>query len=82
MKTLVLESLFNKVVGLKVCKFIKKRLQQRCIPVKFGKFLRIPFLAEHFRLLLLELFCEKILRPNAQEKAPSQRFDWVLKTAM
>ena len=33
----VLESLLNKVAG---CKFIKKRLQQRCFPVKFAKFLR------------------------------------------
>ena len=26
------------------CKFIKKRLQQRCFPVSFAKFLRTPFL--------------------------------------
>ena len=26
------------------CKFIKKRLQQRCFPVSFTKFLRTPFL--------------------------------------
>ena len=34
-----LESLFNKVAGLKVCGFIKKRLQHRCFPMKFAKFL-------------------------------------------
>ena len=36
----VLESLFNKVAGLKACNTIKKRLQYRCFPVKFAKALR------------------------------------------
>ena len=36
MKTPVLESLFDKVAGLKACKFIKKRLQHKC-SVKFAK---------------------------------------------
>ena len=39
-KTLVLESLFNNVAGLKACNFIKKRLQHRCFPVNIAKFLR------------------------------------------
>ena len=43
----VLESMFNKVRGLKFCNFIKKRLQHRCFPVKFVKFLRTPFFTEH-----------------------------------
>ena len=43
-KTPVLESIFNKVAGLKACNFIKKRLQHRCFPVKFAKFLRTPTL--------------------------------------
>ena len=43
-KTLVLESLFNKVAGLKACSFIKKRLQNRCFSVNIMKFLRIPLL--------------------------------------
>ena len=43
-KTPVLESLFNKVLDLQTCKFIKKRLQHRCFPVKFAKFLRAPIL--------------------------------------
>ena len=33
----MLEFLFNKVVGLKACSFIKIRLQHRCIPLKFLK---------------------------------------------
>ena len=35
----MVESLFNKGACL-ACKFIKKRLQHRCFPVSFGKFLR------------------------------------------
>ena len=35
-----MEPLFNKVAGLQVCNFIKKRLQDRCFPVKFVKVLR------------------------------------------
>ena len=40
---------------LKVCNFIKKRLQHRRFPVKFVKFLRTPFLAEYLRWLLLKI---------------------------
>ena len=39
-KHLYLESLFNQVACLRACRFIKKRLQQRCFPVKLAKFLR------------------------------------------
>ena len=35
----MLESLLNKVAGLKAWNFVKKRLQHRCFPVKFKKFL-------------------------------------------
>ena len=41
-KTPVLESLFNKVVGLKACNFIKNRLQHGCF-VKFANLLRTSF---------------------------------------
>ena len=34
-KTSALESLLNKVAGLKVCNSIKKKLQHRCLPGKF-----------------------------------------------
>ena len=37
-----LESLFNKVEGLKACNFIKKILEHRSFPVKFAKPLRTP----------------------------------------
>ena len=40
----VLEFLFNKVICLKDCIFVKKRLQHLCFPLTFAKFLRTPFL--------------------------------------
>ena len=38
----VLEYLLNKVAGLRTCNVIKKRLQHRCLPVKFAIFSRKP----------------------------------------
>ena len=40
----MMKSFFNKVAGLKVCNVTIKRPQHRCFPVKFAKFLKIPFL--------------------------------------
>ena len=37
------------VLGLKACKFVKKRLQHRCFAVKFAIFFRKPFFTEHLR---------------------------------
>ena len=45
----MLESLFNEVADLKACDFIKKRLQYRCYPVKFAKFLRTPYLEDNLQ---------------------------------
>ena len=42
---------FNKVPDLQA--LIKKRLQRRCFPVKFAKFLRAPILKNMSRQLLL-----------------------------
>ena len=50
----VLKSIFNKVTGSQACNFIKKRLQHRCFPDKFSKFLRTP------RWLLLKQLPQKI----------------------
>ena len=49
----MLESLFKKVPGLKAYNFIKKRLQHRCFPVKFAKFLRTAILKNICKQLLL-----------------------------
>ena len=35
--------------------FIYFRLQHKCFPMKFAKFLRTPFFTEHFRWLLLTI---------------------------
>ena len=43
-KTPMLESLLNKVAGLKAWNFIKKRLQHRYFPMKLAKFWRTLFL--------------------------------------
>ena len=52
-KTPVPELLFNKVTGLEVCNFIKKRLQHRCLLVNIAKFLRTPILKNICEWLLL-----------------------------
>ena len=41
------------------CKFLKKRLQHKCFPVKFAKLRRTPILKSICRQLLLEVFYEK-----------------------
>ena len=51
----MLESLFNKVVCLETCNFIKNRHQHRCFPVNFEKFLRTSF-EQNTSLQLLLLF--------------------------
>ena len=56
----MLESLFNKVAGLKACNFIKKRLQHRCFPVNIAKFLRTSFFTEYLRWLLLHIVSIKL----------------------
>ena len=43
-RTSVLESLFNKIAGLRTCNFIKKRLQHRCFLENIAKFLRTAIL--------------------------------------
>ena len=53
MKTPLLESLLNKVEGLRACSFIKKRLQHRWFAVKFTKFLRTPIFRNIRERLLL-----------------------------
>ena len=43
------------------CNFIKKRLQHRCFPVKFAKFLRALILQNICKWLLLYLHCSYLL---------------------
>ena len=41
------------LIKLQGCNFIKRKLQHRCFPVKFAKFLSTPFFTEHLWRLLL-----------------------------
>ena len=45
----------QEIIYMKACNFIKKRLQRRCFPVKFAKFLRTPILKNICERLLLVL---------------------------
>ena len=47
------ESLFNKVAANQACNFTKIRLQHRCFPVKFVKFLRTSILKNICQQMLL-----------------------------
>ena len=47
------EYLFDKVVGLQACNFIRKRLQYRCFSVNILKFLTTPILKNTCKRLLL-----------------------------
>ena len=46
---------FSEAAGLRPATLFKKRLWHRCLSVNFAKFLRTPFLTEHFWWLLLFL---------------------------
>ena len=48
MKTSVLESLFNKFIGLQACNFTKKRLQHRHFPVNIANF-KNTYFEKHLR---------------------------------
>ena len=50
----MLESLFNRLAGFKICNFLKKRLQHRCFPVNIAEFLST---------LILMKICEQLLLP-------------------
>ena len=75
----MLEFLFNKAAGLKACNSFIKRLQLRCFPVKFAKFLKIPFFTEKFQWLLL-MFNSCFQRSSEQKSVrlspKNARFSW------
>ena len=65
-KTVMLESLFNKVAGLKVWNFILNRLQHRWFSVNMAKLLRVPVMKNTCERLLLKKgnLRELILKKN------------------
>ena len=60
----LLESLFNRVAGLKASSFIKKRLQHSCFPLNIAKFLRTPTLKNIYTRLVQES-CSLLLDKDA-----------------
>ena len=65
-KITMLESLWKKIAGIQFCNFIKKRLQDRCLPMKFAKLLRTPGLKKICkRLLLFMCFSTSVKRNPA-----------------
>ena len=77
-KISVLESLFNKVLELQACNFIKKLLQHSCFPVNIGKFLRTKFFIEHLQWLVLQVpynkSCSQKFYELHQNVSPSESF--------
>ena len=65
----MIESLFNKVAGLKACKFIKKRPQHRCFHVNIVKFLRTPSLKN---------ICDRVLLFNVTRRLSNLLLNFVL----
>ena len=51
MEDTVLESLFDKIVGLKVCNLTKIRVQRMCFPVKLAKCLKNMYFEEQLHSL-------------------------------
>ena len=69
----MLGSLFNKVVDLQSCNFIKRRLQHRCFPVNIAKILRTAFFIEHLWWLLLN-FLQNLLKITVKKVISQWRF--------
>ena len=72
-KTPVLESLFNKVADIRPATVLKKRLQHKCFPVNFAKFLRTNFSQNTSgRLLLYGIGLSQIFKlPSISNEKPS-----------
>ena len=64
----MLEFLFIKFVGLQAYNFIKKRLQHRCFPVKFDKFLRTPILKNICGRLFLLIVDYRCCKKNCKQR--------------
>ena len=49
-------TVFIEVHNLQACNFVKERLQHRCFPVKFAKFLRTPPILKNIRMTASDIF--------------------------
>ena len=63
------ESLFNKVTDLKVCNFIKKRLQHRCALVNILENLRTSFFINYLWRLVLKVNCIPCMTESGDSSA-------------
>ena len=61
-KTPVSKRCLNKVAGPEPASFLEKRLQNKCFPVKFAKFLRTPILKNICKRVLLEVYIKAVLK--------------------
>ena len=55
---------FNEVADLSLELYLKKRFWRMYLPVNFAKFIRTPFLTEHFQWLFLYLWYLERTRAN------------------
>ena len=76
-KTPVLESLFNKVTGLKSCNFMKKRSNTR---VFLWNLQKTPFFTEHLRLLPLSVLYLNNWKVLSREQK-KQNWAWIMRYA-
>ena len=76
----VLESLFNKVVTLKACNFIKKWLQHMCFPVKFAKVATLKacnFIKKRLQHMCFPVKFAKFLRAVFLQNT-SSGYSWII----
>ena len=64
------------------CNFIKERLQHRCFPVNFAKFLRAPLFTEHLHWLIMTVsgfHTATLLKMRLQQRCFSVNFAKIFK---
>ena len=71
----MLESLFNKVAGLKAYNFIKKRHQHSCIPVKFAK-LKMLYLKDVYCKLKIKNMSYMLIQSVLKRKTTQTTSDY------
>ena len=65
LETPVLECVFNKAVGLHPINLLKRRLQRKCFPVNFAKFIKTNFLQSNSKKFFASVQSVKIMTLNS-----------------
>ena len=73
-KTHIFESLFNKVVGLKVCSFIKQETPPQLFSCEYCKILKNRFCRKHLWCLLLKMVEEFLKNSNLTRGIHTEEF--------